>query len=113
MILVMTTPNTDQFVTMNVPARDYQDLVSWVSLAYRRAVRPLTIGSLMNRLQGKLAEGHAVAFITVEGFKAKISYPGNPEFTAQTYEGRPQVNVIPRLVPDLPDTIRYQEGKRG
>lgn len=105
MILVLTTPSTDRFETVSVPAKDYAHLVSKVSLIYRRAGRPVTLGRLILALGAKKAEGHAVGFITVDSFKAKISYPGMPEFVAQTYEGRPNVNIIPRYVPDLPRSV--------
>lgn len=106
MILVLTTPQSDEFVTVDVPILDYSQLVATVSHVYRKSTRPTTIAGLLFKMKGKrIDRGAAVGFITVEDFKAKIAYPGQPDFTAQTYEGRPSVNIIPRYVPDLPRSV--------
>ena len=83
------------------------------SRIYREPKRPVNLPVLLHKMGGrKIDSSRPTGVITIEAFKAKVAYPGQPEFTAQTYTERPNVNIIPRYVPDLPRHVSGFNPKR-
>jgi len=106
MQIVLTRKDSDQWSMIDAPVSSYDALVMLVSRIYREARRPTTIRGLTHAMKAKEQPGtRPRAFIVVGDFEAKITCPGHPEFTARTYDGRPNVNIIPRNVPDLPRSV--------